>query len=262
MLIGSKGGISPAALATLETRWTPAMADEMRKAGLETPGQLGAMFMGDDRFLRSLTDRVLPVVDDFPLRISNDFDGLREPTQLKAHLVNPRRRQQAFADSEYIRSLFPKTLIDDSLALFEIEATFINYYLPREWNVKIPLLEVLARVLSETELVALPAVLLGSSPAEQALLSEVAQLTSVDHYQSAISREIANRNYAEASSLLEFFLSNIRGEAAELQQFASLYYLSRALAGNLDEAELLASGRNPNFRVSERFVEWMKQEIL
>jgi hypothetical protein len=123
-------------------------------------------------------------------------------------------------------------------------------------------LETLAYVLSETDLVVLPTVLLGSSPAEQKLLSDVAELTSVDHYESAITSAFAARNYEQATSLLGYFLRNIQGDEEQLRRYASLYYLSKALAGTLSENDLLPNEINPNFQVSESFVEWMEQDFL
>lgn len=262
MLVGSKSGINPSLLETAAARWTGPIGEEMRKIGLEKPGQLGAMFMADAQQLQQLTDGILPVVDNFPLRISNDYVGLNLRTPTKAYLIDPARRINSFMESSYIRSIFPQTLIDDSLGYFHLDSTYVNLSLPRSWKVETPLLEILDYLLTETELVVLPTVLLGSNPAEQRLLNEIAELTSVEHYESAITRAFVARNYAQATSLLEFFLGNIEGEEKQLQRFASLYYLSRALAGNLSEAELLADKNNSNFKVSDRFVEWMQMNHL
>ena len=262
MLIGSKGGIDPSAVEGIDARWSTNMAGEMRNIGLERPGQLGAMFMGDNQFLQKLTDNILPVVDNFPMRISNDFVGIHQASPLKSYLIAPDRREKAFTESSYIRSIFPQVLIDRSLEYFQVDSIFVNLTLPRSWNSKTPLLEVLAYVLSETDLVVLPTVLLGSSPAEQKLLSDVAELTSVDHYESAITSAFAVRNYEQATSLLGYFLGNIQGDEEQLRRYASLYYLSKALAGTLSEKDILPNEINPNFQVSESFVEWMKQDFL
>lgn len=263
MLIGSKGGIEPSALATMEERWTPPMSGEMRSVGLEKPWQIGAMFIGDNQFLQELTENSLPVVDDFPMRISNDFSELNKPTELKTYLVDSHRRQRSFAESSYIRSLFPQALIEESLRNFGIEAVLINLYMPSTWKIPGPPLEMLAHVLTETDLVVLPALMLGSSPREQKLVGEIDRLTSIEHFESAIAGAFADRDYARASTLLEYFLNNIQGgNEVELQRLASLYYLSRGLAGTLSADELLADKNNPNFQVTENFVDWMKRDFL
>ena len=262
MLIGSKGGIDLSAVESIDARWLTNMTGEMRNIGLERPGQLGAMFMGDNQFLQKLTDDILPVVDNFPMRISNNLVGMDQASQLKSYLIAPVRREKAFTESSYIRSIFPQALIDRSLEYFQVDSILVNLTLPRSWNSKTPKLKVLAYVLSETDLVVLPTVLLGSSPAEQKLLSDVAELTSVDHYKSAITGAFADRNYEQATSLLGYFLTNIQGGEKRMRRYAALYYLSKALAGTLSEKDLLPNEINPNFQVSESFVEWMKQDFL
>jgi len=262
MLIGSKGGIDPAAVESMDVRWSKNMVAEMRNIGLEQPEQLGAMFMGDNQLLQKLTDNTLPVVDNFPLRISNDFVGVDQPSQLESYLIAPSRRKEAFVDSDYIRSIIPQALIDGSLEYFWPDSIFVNLTLPPSWNYEAPLLEPLAYVLSETDLVVLPTLMLGSNPAEQKLLKDIAEIKSVDHFESAIINALSTRNYEQATSLLGYLLSNTKGDEKELRRYASLYYLSKALAGTLSEKDLLPNEVNPNFQVSESFVEWMKQDFL
>lgn len=262
MLLGSKGGLGPLSLDTLSARWSLSIGDKMRDIGMEKPEQLGAMFMGDASFLTELTADIKPVSDNFPMRISNDWSGLDQATELKTFLVNPRRRKMAFENSPFVQSVFPTELIQSSLEYFETDSLFVDINLPPAWNTQIPFLEVLVRVLIDTDLVVLPTILLGSSPAEQRLLGEVEELTSVEHYESAISGALATRRYDEATSLASFLLYNTQGEQNALRRFAWLFYISKALSGKLTTDDLRLGETHPNFRVSDTFIQWMEQDFL
>ena len=262
MMIGSKGGIDPMAVETMQTRWSGAVAAEMRNIGLEHPEQLGAMFLADQLLLEALATDAQPVVDNFPQRISHDMVGVALPSELESFLITLDRRKQAYLESDYVRSIFPQAYIDASLEYFLPESIIVNLTLPRSWGFQAPWAETLAYALAETDLVVLPILILGSNPARQKLLEHVTELSSVEHYETAIIEAVSTRDYEHATSLLGYFLSNTKGAPKALERYAAMYYLSKGLAGTLREQDLALYKVNANFQVSAGFVEWMRRDFL
>lgn len=262
MMIGSKGGIDPGAVETMEARWSGTVAAEMRSIGLEHPEQLGAMFLADQPLLEALTTNAQPVVDDFPHRISHDMVGVALPSELETYLITLDRRKEAYLASDYVSSIFSRAYIDASLEFFLPESLMVNLTLPRSWEFDAPWAETLAYALSETDLVVLPTLILGSNPAKQKLLNHVPELTSVEHYETAIIEAVSTRDYERATSLLGYFLSNINGAPKLLERYAAMYYLSKGLSGTLSEQDLALHKVNANFQVSDGFVEWMRRDFL
>lgn len=74
ILVGSRGGISALSEEGFSRLWTLRRpAAELRRIGIDGPAQLAGQFMADAAALRELTAQALPVVDDFPRRISSAF---------------------------------------------------------------------------------------------------------------------------------------------------------------------------------------------
>jgi spermidine synthase len=262
MLIGSNGGIDPAAVESMRSRWTPEMAAEMWDIGIEQPEQLGAMFVADNRLLQELTEQVPPVTDNFPMRISHDLAGVTQRTELEALLVSGPRRYQSYLESEYIRSIFPRAFIRESLRYFKAEAILVDLTVPSSWNVQIPLDKALVYLLGETDLVVLPVVILGGHPEVQKLLENGDEPVDFESYEQLVIKALSTRDYAQTISLIEVYLNGANVDPDQRERYAALYYLSKALGGTLSETDLALNEMNTNYQVPESFLDWMKRDFL
>jgi spermidine synthase len=122
----AKGGVSREHFAK---QWAdPEVADELRKLGLERPGQLGALFIADAARLRDVTRQTPPLVDDFPNRVrerSPTSPGRKLPPLYREWRDTDRARQ-LFGTSPLIASLWPTSIRTASASYFEAQRIINN----------------------------------------------------------------------------------------------------------------------------------------
>ena len=110
MLTGSRGARGRVSAERFRQQWEdPVVGPELATLGFETPEQLGATFIGDARFLATLTEGTEPLTDDRPYRLSTDVRGGPADPWFMA-LLDPRPARDRFAQSELIRRLWPPEL--------------------------------------------------------------------------------------------------------------------------------------------------------
>jgi spermidine synthase len=166
VLLGSRGAKGPVSQEHFTAQWRdPRVLPELRAVGLETPEQLGTLFLRDATQLEEWVADVEPVLDDFPLRLSHFVDGFE--TQQWAKWIAPEAAQRAFEESRWIQEFWPPTLREATPAWF-------RHLLPplctgRPWAS----LAELHAVLNEPRLSALPLFILGSSVDRQRIVSRV-----------------------------------------------------------------------------------------
>jgi spermidine synthase len=121
MLTGSRGGLAAASEAGLARQWQePAVARELRAAGLERPEQLGATFLGDAAWLAGWSAGAAPLTDAWPKRLS---DRLQHDARAAFDpWLDAGAARERFRDSAWIRAVWPAGLRERTLALFDAQA--------------------------------------------------------------------------------------------------------------------------------------------
>ena len=122
-LIGSRGGIDPLDASTLRRQWLdPQAAADLRAIGVESPEALGALFIADAKQLQEIADLGPALVDDYPLRIHNRQMPIDHGYFLR--FQDSRRTRQRFADSAWVRRIWPKDLRRATLTQFRLTGLY------------------------------------------------------------------------------------------------------------------------------------------
>lgn len=108
MLVGSRTGIEPASPDRLARLWDdPRVAARLHDIGVETPAQLGALFLADADQLRAWTRDVAPLEDDHPKRLRNEIPS---PQPFFRAFMDPDAVGSRFRDSDELARLLPGAL--------------------------------------------------------------------------------------------------------------------------------------------------------
>lgn len=120
MLVGSRNGGTAVSADWFERQWRePRIAEEMKAVGLETPEQLGALFIGDGEYLRSLTGDTPALVDNFPQRILTDSALGQGTSKLYRTLRDTKKAEERFLSSQLIQRMWPPSLIARTVPYFD-----------------------------------------------------------------------------------------------------------------------------------------------
>jgi predicted membrane-bound spermidine synthase len=123
MLAGSRNAQGPVSADWFERQWRePRIAEEMKALGLESPEQVGALFIGDAEYLKALTRDTPPLVDNFPKRILPDSRVGVGSSKLFLSLLDTEQAQERFLASPLIGHLWPKPLIERTIPYFATES--------------------------------------------------------------------------------------------------------------------------------------------
>jgi len=218
-----------------ERQWhDPLTLTELKAIGLETPEQLGALFIADAPFLRTFTLDQLPLEDDRPHRLSH-YQGRFDPRYLQ--LVDTEETRRRFEQSDYIRQTWPAELRKRTLKFFEYQG-MINKVLLFHGVKKDTDLAELHKVLSATELKTLPLWLLNFDDERVRAAQKGLQRGITDPLieYGLGARAMADRDYLGAD---EHFAGAQRLDS----NYADLVYyraLALCLAGERDRARSLA----------------------
>jgi spermidine synthase len=201
VLVGSRGTRATVDDARFVAQWRdPAVVPELRNVGLEFPGQLGAMFIGDSSYLDELTHDDAPLTDDFPRRIN--VKGERdERLDLVGQWRDTKAARGRFESSALIAGMFP--LAGRKLGAQQFENERLMNDLTFNGPTRARQIGVLDQVLSHTPLRVPPLLLLGSDPDFQRALASV---PSADRHQPALAKHEVARALAvrDAKTALQF----------------------------------------------------------
>ncbi len=238
ILLGSNGGIRQLSADVLARPWHSPVAADFADIGLETPGQLGPLFIADAEELDKLTQHVLPVTDNYPHRISPDAKGIDAFFPVYAHLLDIKRREKSFTDSPYIKTIFSDSVIKDALRNFHYENLMAGRITERRYmQLDSYFWDELADVLSRTQFETLPLLMLNSNPREQHIVEAVGYASDPEALLVYAKGRLAQRQYKEAASLLQQYIKLKGGYAGTLKE-TRLYMLAQALDGNPVELPL------------------------
>jgi hypothetical protein len=165
--------------------------------------------------------------------------------------LDPARARDAFATSDFVKRLWPRSLIAGSLRRFD-EQRMINRVL---WEGGRPLgqIEDLHALLTRTSLRTLPLWFLGSDDVKERIAEASAERTGPTEYARAL-RALAERDYRRAAAY--FGESERRGLQGETIRPLQVYSL--CLAGDLDTARLLARGVEAHTDDARHFWIWLR----
>ncbi len=272
MLVGSRGATGPRTVAAWAAPWqTPGLEARLREVGFERPEQIGATFLGDARYLRTLTTDAPPLTDDFPQRLHpvSGRPSLSDPddapaaaaTRMYRQVVDPERARAAFLASPWIRSFWPQPLIERTAAYFGTQAAINRVY----WDGGRPLAHIddLDAVLTTTTLRTLPLWILGSDEVKQRIAEAAGPPTGAAaaepgaiEYARAL-RALSGRDYAGAARWLE--VAGQRGMRAANVPALRAYALARS--GDLEAARALATGAPATTADERHFWQWFRDRV-
>jgi hypothetical protein len=225
MLVGSRGGIAGVSESELVAQWRePIVGRDLIELGIERPELLAATFLADADQLAEMTRDALPLVDDFPKRLSDGlFTGRGSSYGLMRWGFDAAAARGRFRDSAFIRATWPAALRKRSLAYFEYQSS-ANQIIQRRWA---PLAHLprLHHVLHETDLATLPLWMLGPN-ADRLRIAE--WVAARDPGNSDAQRvlglaALARRDYKAASEALDIAWQ------ADPDDFSRFYWLLYAL---------------------------------
>ena len=124
MLVGTRGAGGPVDAERFAGQWhDPVVRERLREAGLESPSQLGALFLADAKTLNELTAEDPPLDDDHPHRLSAQRRAPPSPPSIGFYLdlMETGAARERFANSAWIRRLWPPGWREKSLPEFAIQ---------------------------------------------------------------------------------------------------------------------------------------------
>jgi spermidine synthase len=239
MLVGTRGLDEAVSSEHFTRQWEdPEVRPELEALGFERPEQLGATFLAGSRELDALTRNVPPLVDDFPLRLSNapvrPSDAHR--SSFFRSLWDVEAAEQRFRSSEFIARFWPASLREATLESFRWQRS-INVHLSYDGDANIAEQD-LYEVLTESSFRTLPLWILGSEVAEQRIVEGLsgrrAERPGVQ--KSRGIGALADREYRQA--VRWFGRASAGLESAP--RLMALEIFALCMAGELGEASVLA----------------------
>jgi predicted membrane-bound spermidine synthase len=239
MLAGSRGSHGPLEEQAFARQWSdPVLGPILAEIGVETPEQLGALFIGDSGFLEEWTRGEAPLEDDHPLRVGYRLLPRSDPGYFP--LMDASICRARFEASPFIRSLWPAGLRQRSLEFFELQATLNGVLLTPYRSSGMPGLLALDRLLTRWTVKTPVLWMMGTNPvevraAERAYAAGV-RSSEVEGYRCA--RALSERDYPSA----EQCLGRLAASGAQADAFLRWRVLALGLAGErLRALELIRS---------------------
>jgi hypothetical protein len=260
MLLGSNDASRHSDMQQFSAQWRdPQVGQELVALGLESPAQLGSLFMADSTRLKELTANVAPVTDNFPSRISSLSVGDNRYTELYDTLMEEGGRLERFGNSEQISNLWPAELKKDSEVFFQYERLIKNYFTAGMYHHQTDpyFWEAIDNVLTETSLKTLPLWLLGSDRDSQRI---VASLLELEGYRDEFALELARKYASERDYETALrYLSNHIATVDDVSDWTSRFHLY-LLAKNGMAAQakpVIANLKTIGRPGIEKFLDWI-----
>ena len=231
MLLGSNGAKRRVNTEQFSAQWRePLVGQELAALGLETPDQIGSLFIADSDLLDELTTDVDPVADNYPYRISSRLLRDAGYVYLYDRLLNEGERLLRFRNSELIDRLWPAKLKESSESYFQYERLIKNIFTAGDYrHPSDPYIwEAVDDLLENTTLSTLPLWLLGSDVDTQNI---VVDLLEQEGYRDEFALELArkytaDRDYEKALFHMTSYLDNV-GDVPHTDIDFYLYQLAK-----------------------------------
>lgn len=128
MLVGIRDGYEPVSEERYRRQWNdPDVAPILAASGFESPEQFASFFIADSKTMREMTRETLPLVDNYPNRLSPTSNGLSPESKYK-ELLEPEASKARLLASEHVRQLIPRSMIDASLPYFRDRGTIHDFW--------------------------------------------------------------------------------------------------------------------------------------
>ena len=122
IMAGTRNARGPVSEEQFTRQWQdPVVSPEMRSLGFERPEQLGALFIGDAKYLNRLTGHTPSLVDDYPKRLSSPWRSKEGAAQLIQGWMDATAAKERFGSSSLVKRLWPERLLNNSLSYFEFQ---------------------------------------------------------------------------------------------------------------------------------------------
>ena len=250
MMVGTRDGPAGVDVARFSQQWSvPKVAAELAALGFERPAQLAATYLAGPGEIAAFVGDALPVVDDFPARLSTRpvLDPEDRRSRAWAELTEPARARAAFRASGFAARAIPAPIREEALGYFAWQAR-IDATLAGEGAGSGSLAEV-DRLLTDTPLRTLPLWLLGSSREEQATLRRQPALRSAEAEMARAAGALVD---GHLDATIEH-LGAVRAAAPSGELAARALLLERYVRARLGDAEgaeraareLAATGQRP-----------------
>lgn len=261
ILMGSNDAEPDVSAEQFSAQWAnPTVKQELTHLGLESPPQLGSLFIGDAELLTDLTANVPPVTDNYPLRISSHQTDRLERVPLYETLMDETERLARFGQSRFIERLWPEDLREQSKAFFRYERMIRNHILAATYQVHLDPIrwQAIDELLTDTALETLPLWLLGS---DQDLQSALENLPRIGERGAEVALELAFRDVSERAyaAALERLEPYMKASNAVRPSIYTLYLYALAKSGQLSEASVHIARLDADGRARpdvERFLSW------
>jgi len=258
MLAGTNGLASPPSESAFGRLWEDeATGPDLRDLGIETPEQLGALFVADAATLGLWCDGAPPLIDDRPGRLSQRAPPTEDIAAYR-ELMDARASGRRFLSSPFVRLLWPPGLRDRTSACFRWQHVFNADF--DAWSRPTALADLWA-VLESSSLRTLPLLLLDSEPRLRDIARE--RWAAGDRH-PALSRylgvaALADRDYRTAAR--RFAEAEVGGATDHPARL--LRALALGLEGRADEGLDLLGATAPESLPShaEPWRAWLSQKL-
>ncbi len=252
ILLGVREGGRPVSEEEFRRPWQdPRVGAELRDLGVESPEQLGALFVLDAEGMLELAGDIPPLVDAFPyLRKPR---GVSELERFYPLLLDPGQAQGRFLASGHIQRLWPEGLRRASLRHFAARFALHDNMSHLKFGPKRDLIVELSELLSMTDYRTLVLWRLGTDADELRLLeAELRDHPAPGHPDPAVHRllghrALADRDYAAAATHYAAANEREEGNVATLRLLVLALYLD----DRPDEAGRAAAGGPPDLFTPE-----------
>lgn len=203
ILMGTRESAGPGSAERFSRQWRdPVVRKELVALGIETPEQLGALFMADAERLRELAGEVAPLTDDRPKRLSDQPFDVASGFRAYLPWMDTTTTRAGFEQSPWIAEIWPNELRGPSLSYFPVQEQ-INHVLvsgPRQLDDALPTIHAL---LTRTGLTTLPLWMLASNASRQSAATgaQAEGRVSGEVYWELGLGALANRDYMGAYTL-------------------------------------------------------------
>jgi predicted membrane-bound spermidine synthase len=265
MLMGGNGANDRVPADTFTAQWRDERVHrELVALGFELPEQMGALFMGDARYLAGITANVPPVTDNFPSRISSEL--VRDPGRvpLYAAVMDERDRLARFTRSAFIEHVWPQELAAQTPPYFRYEGMITDHFTAGRYPPADAafLWESVDDVLANSRLETLPLWLLGTDRDAQQNALRLGQpnASRPDVALELALGRLAQRDYAGALQTFEGSMSAAGGKVSVGSLSLLLYLLGKN--GKTDDARaLIATLDTKNTPAIGSFVDWFETKF-
>lgn len=226
MLLGSNDANRQSDAAQFSAQWhEPPVGRELVALGLESPAQLGSLFMADSDLLMELTADVAPLADNYPARISSRPVRNEGYIELYDTLMDEGERLERFRNSEQISQLWPAELKKNSEPFFQYERLIKNHFTAGVYHHQTDpfIWEAIDDLLTNTSLTTLPLWLLGSDQDTQNIIYSLLEKEGYrDEFALQLARKYASeRDYETALRYVKNHIATVN----DVSDWTSRFYL-------------------------------------